>query len=62
MLNRCCCTRQIDAEIAKSEDMARTLLKKGNKERALLLMKRKKFYEKQWETADNELTNVKQLV
>jgi hypothetical protein len=57
-----CTTSQIDAEITKSEGMARTLLKKGNKERALLLMKRKKFYEKQWETADGELTNVKQLV
>jgi len=53
---------KIDKEIEKSQEMARQLVRMKKKERAMLALKRKKYLEKQYETCDAELNNVKSLL
>lgn len=54
--------KKIDADIEQAENQARQLLREKKKDRALLVLKRKKFLEKEYMTADAELNNVKQLL
>lgn len=52
--------KKLDAEITKQEVLARELCRQKKKDRALLVLKRRKYLTKQYEHADAELTNVKQ--
>lgn len=54
--------KKLDLEIMKSDEMVRVLLKQKKKDRALLVLKRKKYWEKEYMTADGQLNNVNNLL
>lgn len=54
--------KKLDLEITKSDEMVRALLSQKKKDKALLVLKRKKYWEKEYMTADGQLNNVTNLL
>lgn len=54
--------RKLDAQLEKQTALVKECLRAKKKDRALLLLKRKKLFEKQYEVASGELENVKTLL
>eukprot|EP01061_Rhynchopus_euleeides_P001387 TRINITY_DN10977_c0_g3_i1.p3 TRINITY_DN10977_c0_g3~~TRINITY_DN10977_c0_g3_i1.p3 ORF type:complete len:220 (+),score=92.18 TRINITY_DN10977_c0_g3_i1:1218-1877(+) len=54
--------KKLTVLIEKEVDASKTLLKEGKKDRALVILKRKKMKEQMLSKADDQLTNLQQLV
>jgi len=54
--------KRIETQIEKDIELARELVKKGNKNKALLLLKKKKFLEKNLVNTDGQLDNLEHMV
>lgn len=54
--------KKLDLEVDTQDNLARDLVKQKKKDRALLILKRKKWFLNQYGKADGELTNVKEML
>jgi len=54
--------RKINVNLGKEREVARVLLKNGRKEKAILLLRKKRFQEHLLEQADGLLNNIEQMI
>ncbi|XP_022091395.1 charged multivesicular body protein 6-A-like isoform X2 [Acanthaster planci] len=54
--------RKIEANLAREREVAKTLLRDGKKEKAKLLLKKKRYQEQVLTKTDNQLSNLEHLV
>ncbi|CAG2063570.1 unnamed protein product, partial [Timema podura] len=54
--------RRIEQSLEKDKELARKLLRDGKKDRAKLLLRKKRFQEQQLEKTDTQLDNMERLV
>lgn len=54
--------KKINAQLEKERDVARQLLKDGKKDKALLLLKKKRYQDKLLDKTESQISNLEQLV